>query len=209
MKPEKIIPITVVTGFLGAGKTSLINHLLQTDCQQCQAVLVNDFGAVMLDTDLVSPHGMVRLINGCVCCSGRLALQDALQQITVIAPLPERILVETSSVADPCAITAALEIPELKKQISLQQVITVVAADRILALKGEMAQLAKKQLDCASLVVLNKIDLVSKEQLNRVLGWLQASVANTPIMLAKHGRIRSMDAQKIETLEKGSSSDAN
>jgi len=56
MKPEAI-PIIVVTGFLGSGKTSLINHLLQTDCYQCQAVLVNDFGAVKLDTDLVSPHG--------------------------------------------------------------------------------------------------------------------------------------------------------
>jgi G3E family GTPase len=208
MKPEKAIPITIVTGFLGAGKTSLINHFLQTDCHQCQTVFVNDFGAVKLDTDLVAPHGVVRLIHGCVCCSGRQALQDALQQTIAITPLPERILIEASSVADPCLIGAALKIPELKKCVAVQQAITVVAADQILVLKGEMAQLAKMQLVCANLVIVNKIDLVSKGQLNRVLGWLQVSVGNTPIMLATHGRVRSMDAQKIETLKKESSSGA-
>jgi len=203
MKPEAI-PIIVVTGFLGSGKTSLINHLLQTDCYQCQAVLVNDFGAVKLDTDLVSPHGLVQLIQGCVCCSGWQALQDALQQIMAMTPLPDRILVETSSVADPCAITIALEIPELKTRVAVQQVITIVAADQILALKGEMAQLAKKQLSCANLVVVNKIDLVSAEQLNRVQSWLKASVANTSILLATHGVVRKMDTHKIETFEKES-----
>jgi len=209
MKSKKNIPITIVTGFLGAGKTSLINHLLQTDCNQCQAVLVNDFGAGKLDTDLVSPHGVVQLIQGCVCCSGWQALQDALQQIMAMTPLPDRILVETSSVADPCAITTTLKIPELKNQVFVQQVITIVAADQILALKGEMAQLAKKQLSCANLVVVNKIDLVSKGQLNRVLGWLQVAVTNTPIMLAAHGRVRNMDAQEIEVFEEESSSGVN
>ena len=195
MESEKAIPITIVTGFLGAGKTSLINHLIQNDCYQCQAVLVNDFGAVKLDTDLVSPHGMVRIIHGCVCCSGRQALQDALQQIITITPLPERILIEASSVADPCAIKSALEIPELKTYVAVQQVITIVAADQILALKGEMAQLAKKQLGCANLVVVNKIDLVSAEQLNRVQSWLQAVKAELPIVAVEFGRL------PIETLQ--------
>jgi len=204
MKPEKAIPITIVTGFLGAGKTSLINHLLPNDCGQCQAVLVNDFGAVKLDTDLISPHGVVRLIHGCICCSGRQALQDALQQIITITPLPERILIEASSVADPCLIGAALEILELKNQVFVEQVITIVAADQILALKGEMAQLAKRQLGCANLLIVNKIDLVSKGQLNRVQSWLKASVANTSILLATHGVVRKMDTHKIETFEKES-----
>jgi G3E family GTPase len=189
MKPEKRIPITIVTGFLGAGKTSLINHLLQNDCYQCQAVLVNDFGAEKLDTDLVSPHGVVWLIQGCVCCSGRQALQDALQQVIAIDPLPERILVEASSVVDPCVIGAALEISELKSQVFVQQVINIVAADRILALKGEMAQLAKMQLTCANLVIVNKIDLVSKGQLNRVLGWLQAVKTDIPVFTTSHGAV--------------------
>jgi G3E family GTPase len=189
MKPEKTIPVTLVTGFLGAGKTSLINHLLQDDCHQCQAVLVNDFGALKLDTDLVSPYGVVQLIQGCVCCSGRKSLQDALQQIIAITPRPERILVETSSVADPCAIKTALEIPELKKHVALQQLITVVAADRILDLKDEMARLVKMQLSCASLVIVNKIDLVSEGQLNRVLSWLQAVKTDLPVFTTSHGAV--------------------
>ena len=67
-----------------------------------------------------------------------------------------------------------------------------------------MPQLAKMQLACANLVVVNKIDLVSAEQLNRVLSWLQVSVTNTSIMLATHGRVRNMDTQEIETFEKES-----
>ena len=197
MKPEAI-PIIIVTGLLGAGKTSLINFLLQNDCHQCQAVLVNDFGAVKLDADLVSPQSVVRLIQGCVCCSGRQALQGALQQMLAITPRPERILVETSSVADPCAIITALENPELEKHVAVQQLITVVAADRILALKGEMARLVKMQLACVDLVIVNKIDLVSKEELNRVLDWLQVFAINTPILYASHGRVYSPDGQKIE-----------
>jgi len=187
MESEKAIPITIVTGFLGAGKTSLINHLIQNDCYQCQAVLVNDFGALKLDTHLVSPHGLVQLIQGCVCCSGRQALQDALQQLITISPLPERILIEASSVADPCAIGNALETSALKTRVAVQQIITIVAADRILALKGEMAQLAKRQLGCANLVVVNKIDLVSKSQSNRVLSWLQAVKADIPIVAVEYG----------------------
>jgi G3E family GTPase len=136
---------------------------------------------------LVSPHGLVQLIQGCVCCSGWQALQDALQQIMAMTPLPDRILVETSSVADPCAITTALKIPELKTRIAVQKIITIVAADQILALKGEMAQLAKKQLGCANLVVVNKIDLVSAEQLNRVQSWLQAVKADIPIVAVEYG----------------------
>lgn len=188
MKPEHI-PIIIVTGFLGAGKTSLINHLLQNGCYQCQAVLVNDFGAVKLDTDLVSPHGVVRLIHGCVCCSGRQALQDALQQIIAIAPRPERILVETSSVADPCAIVTALEIPELKSRLKVKEIITVVAANQVIALRGDMAQLAKMQLACANLVIVNKIDLVSEVQLNSILGWLHAHKIVAPIKLVTHGHL--------------------
>ena len=187
MKPEKFIPIIIVTGFLGAGKTSLINHLLQTGCYQCQAVLMNDFGAVKLDADLVSPSGMVQIIHGCVCCSGRQALEEVLLQIITISPLPERIIIEASSVADPCAITTALENPKLKNYAVVQQVITVVAADRILSLKGEMAQLAKRQLACSHMVVLNKIDLVSKGQSNRVLSWLQAEKTNLPVLATISG----------------------
>jgi G3E family GTPase len=86
-------------------------------------------------------------------------------------------------------IGAALEISALKSQAFVQQDITIVAADQILALKGEMAQLAKKQLSCANLVVVNKIDLVSAEQLNRVMGWLQAVKSDMPVVTTSHGAV--------------------
>ena len=200
MKPEITIPITIVAGFLGAGKTSLINHLLQSDCHQYQSVLINDFGAVKLDTHLVSQNSVVQLIHGCVCCSSRRTLQNAIKQLNTISPLPERILIEASGVADPCAIVKALETPELKERVTVEKIITVVAADQILALKGEMAQLAKTQLAAASLVILNKIDLVSAGQLNRVLGWVQRVKTDVPVLTAKDGHI------SMEVLVSGSKS---
>lgn len=200
MKPENAIPLILVAGFLGAGKTSLINHLLQSDCLQCQAVLVNDFGTAKLELDLVSPQDVVQLIHGCICCSTRHMLQNALQQLSTSAPRPNRILIEPSSVADPRAIVAALATPELKTRVTVQQVITVVAANQILALKGEMAQLAQTQLAAANLVIVNKIDLVSERQLTRVLGWVQAVKTDIPILTTSHGAVPREFLQKPSVL---------
>lgn len=201
MKPENIIPITIVAGFLGAGKTSLINHLLRTDCLQCQSVLINDFGAVKLDTHLVSPHGVVQLIHGCICCSSRHALPNAIKQLITIAPLAERILIEASSVADPCAIGNALETSVLKTRVAVQQIITIVAADQILALKGEMVQLAKMQLVCSNLVIVNKIDLVTTGQLNRVLEVVQAVKTDMPVLTSSHGAVPTEFLQETRILK--------
>ena len=208
MKPKRNIPITIVTGLLGSGKTSLINHLLRNDCYRCQAVLVNDFGAEKLDMDIISLYGVVRLIQGCVCCSGRQALQDALRQIIAITPAPEKITIEASSVVDPCSIGAAMEIRELKNRVYVHQIINIVAADRILTLKGEMAQLAKMQLACAYLVIVNKIDLVSKGQLDRVLGWAHTLKPGLPVLTTSHGAVplqylldkRSLDSSVSEEI---------
>lgn len=189
MKPEKNIPITIVAGFLGAGKTSLINHLLQNDCFQCQAVLVNDFGAAKLDIHRLAPDGIVQLVHGCICCSSRRDLQTGIDKIISAKLAPEQILIEASGVADPGEIATALKTPELKMRVAVEEIITVVAADQILTLKGEMAQLAKTQLAAAHLIVVNKIDLVSAGQLNSVLGWLQDLKAGVPILSVKHGDV--------------------
>jgi len=189
MKLENIIPITIVTGFLGAGKTSLINHLLKTATNQVQMVVVNDFGAEKLAIDLVSPQGVVKLIHGCICCSSRRTLQKVIAQNVSAESAPAQILIETSGVANPSAIVTALRSPELKKRVAVQAVITIVAADQILTFTGAMSEMAKVQLAAANLLVVNKIDLVSEGQLNRVLGWLRFSNVDAPIHIAKNGHI--------------------
>jgi G3E family GTPase len=209
MASEKIIPVTIVTGFLGAGKTSLINRLMDEEGVHRQAVVVNDFGAVKLDADLVSPPGVVKLIHGCVCCSSRHTLQNAIKQLTAITPSLERILIEASGVADPDEIAKALKTPELKTRVAVQMIITIAAAEQILNLKGEMAQLAKAQLAAADWIIVNKIDLVSEGELNRVLGWIRTLVANVPIIPVPHSRVSRMDALRIETFEKESFSGGN
>lgn len=185
---KPIIPITIVAGFLGAGKTSLINHLLQNDYSQCPAVLVNDFGEVKLEVETV-PIGKIQLVQGCICCSSRDELQSSVFQMSNAKSPPGHLLIEAGGLADPTAIVKALKIWELEARVITQSVIAVVAADQILRLKSDMAQLARVQISSASLVVLNKVDLVSKRQLKRILRWLQAVNAELPIVTVEFGRL--------------------
>lgn len=187
MLPAKSIPITIVAGFLGAGKTSLINHFLLKDYSQYPAVLVNDFGAVKLDVGLTAPIGNIQLMQGCICCSSRAELLASIGQMSSAELLPGHILIEASGVADPAAIVNALKIQELIARAFVQSVITIVAADQILGLKGEMAQMAKMQISAANLVALNKVDLVSTRQLDCAFGWLQSVNADLPVITTKFG----------------------
>lgn len=189
MKLENAIPIIIVAGFLGAGKTSLINHLLKAAASQFQMVVVNDFGAEKLDAHLMVSRVIVQRIHGCICCSSHRSLQKVIVQSVSAESPPKKILMEASGVADPDKIAQALKIPELKTRVAVQQIITVVAVDQILALKGEMAELAKTQLTAASQVIVNKIDLVSEGQLDSVLGWLQAVKADIPVLTTSHGAL--------------------
>lgn len=196
MKPEAI-PIIVVTGFLGSGKTSLINYLLQNDYSQCPAVLVNDFGEVKLEVDLIVPNSEIQLVQGCICCSSRDELQASVLRMSNDKSPPGHILIEAGSLADPTAIVKALKIRELEARVITQSIITTVAADQMLRLKSDMAQLARVQISSASLVVLNKVDLVSNRQLKRILKWLQAVNAELPIVTVEFGRLPKNAFTKI------------
>ena len=98
-------PLTVVGGFLGAGKTTLLNHLLRQTKQRL-AVLVNDFGAINIDAELVASHNgnTISLANGCICCSIGDNLVEALVDLTRQRSLPDHIIIEASGVADPARI---------------------------------------------------------------------------------------------------------
>ena len=184
------IPVTIITGFLGAGKTTLLNRILHAQKAGRFAVLLNDFGSVNIDVELVEnvADKIVNLANGCICCSIRKELRDAMTGMVNRSNPPEHILIETSGVANPLAVVHALDKPDLHGKIHLDSIITVVDAEQVRSLTGEIAQLAKVQILAANTLLLNKADLVTKEQLSAVHDWLLAMNPGAPVFAVTCGR---------------------
>lgn len=161
------IAVTVVSGFLGAGKTTLLNRMVRRAEGSRLAVIVNDFGELNIDAAIVSEvtDTVVSLQNGCICCTVQEDLLAQLASLAQLQPRLERIVIECSGVSDPQRIVQTLAYPQLRSQMQLDMVITVVDATGHLQLEGEYARLARAQVAAADLLLLNKTDLVDEPQL--------------------------------------------
>lgn len=157
------IPVTLINGFLGAGKTTVLKHLLQSDHGRRLGVIVNDFGAINIDAELIREvHGdtqTVRLTNGCICCTVRDDLLHTVVQLASQSDPPEHVVIETSGIADPEPIVRTFRLVELASLVRLDAVAVVLAPDQFASLPPQSRELALRQLGCADLVLLNKMDL--------------------------------------------------
>ena len=156
------LPVAIIGGFLGAGKTTLINRLLTAEGAARTAVLVNDFGAVNIDQRLIAGQNaqVLTLANGCLCC----ALQnDLVAQVEELirqrGPELSRIVIETSGVADPGRVVRTLAYPQLRHVVCVSSVITLLDATRFAQLTGPARELADVQLSAADAAVLTKTDV--------------------------------------------------
>lgn len=156
----KAIPTTVLTGFLGAGKTTLLNNILSKAAGEKIAVIVNEYGEVGIDGQLVvdTQDEIVELNNGCICCTVRSDLIDALRALLESGRPIDRIIIETSGLADPAPVVQTFVLDEvLCKRMALDAIVTVVDAHH---LTHQLAQeTVKEQICFADLLVLNKADL--------------------------------------------------
>ncbi|MCP1645412.1 G3E family GTPase [Pseudomonas citronellolis] len=161
------IPVTVVAGFLGAGKTTLLRRLVQQCAGQRLALIVNDFGELNVDAEMIAEQSdaVYALQNGCLCCTMQDDLLAQLGRLAAMQPPVERIVIECSGVADPQPIIQALGYPQLRRHMHLDALITLVDAARSQPLEGEYAQLERRQAAAADLLLLNKADIATPEQL--------------------------------------------
>lgn len=190
MKPNKI-PVTVISGFLGAGKTTLVNQLLAQLDPETTGIIVNEFGEVGVDGELIyaDEKAVIEIRNGCVCCTVRSDLVEGVRRILDQPQRKlERLIIETSGLADPGPVLQTfLADADLLGQVVVESVITVVDAVNLHRITEDA--IAQEQIVFSDLIVLNKIDLADPAQVERVSRDLRALNPTAQIMTAENARL--------------------
>lgn len=197
------VPTTVITGFLGAGKTTLIRHLLQNAKGRRLALIINEFGDVGVDGELVKgcndaacpEDDIVELANGCICCTVADDFLPTMQKLLDRPNPPEHIIIETSGLALPKPLVKAFQWPDIRTRATVDGVVALIDADAVAAGRfatdevalaaaraadpnldhdSPLEELFEEQLGCADMVVLNKTDLVDAETLAKVEAQVDA-----------------------------------
>ena len=196
------IPATVVTGFLGAGKTTLIRHMLQNANGKRIALIINEFGDLGVDGDILTGCGdetcteddVVELSNGCICCTVADEFIPTIEQLLARDPKPDHIVIETSGLALPQPLVQAFNWPDIKTKVTVDGVVTVVdgkavsegrfahsveavdaqrALDENLDHETPLSELFEDQVACADMIVVNKSDLLGEDAAKELVAKLK------------------------------------
>ena len=213
------IPATIITGFLGAGKTSLVRHVLAHSGDKRIALIINEFGDLGIDGELIKGCGIencrdediVELANGCICCTVADEFIPTMQALLAREERVDHIIIETSGLALPQPLVRAFNWPEIKAEITIDAIITLVdaaaldegrfamdegaikkrqALDEMLDHDTPLGELFEDQLVCADLIVVNKIDLVDERALERITGLIKTHKrSGASIVCASNGEV--------------------
>src|SRR6478752_1752409 len=170
------IPVTVLTGYLGAGKTTLLNRILTEDHGKKFAVIVNEFGETGIDGDLVvgADEEVFEMNNGCICCTVRGDLIRILDGLMKRKGRFDAIIVEITGLADPAPVAQTFFMDQDVSDAARLDAVVTVADAKWLSERLKDAPEAKSQIAFADVIILNKIDLVSPEELDEVEGRIRA-----------------------------------
>jgi len=187
------VPVTLLTGFLGAGKTTLLNRILNGKHGLRVGVLVNDFGAINIDAELVEgvAENTINLTNGCVCCEIRDDLVSSLEQLLERADAIDYVILEASGVADPEGIVMTFLSPRYEGLLRLDSITCIIDAEAIFEHGDNEAlnMLKLRQIGFADVVVLNKVDLVGPERVEVAREWIDHHLKRIRVIEATRGDV--------------------
>lgn len=193
--PNVGLPVTIVTGFLGAGKTTLLNYILTAEHGLKIAVLVNEFGEVDIDNQLIEKGDwsesdeVLELANGCICCSINDSFLNAVRKVLERGDAVDYLIVETTGVADPVPVINSLMVSDLAEDVRVDGILTLVDAENFDGKKHMGSEAALSQILAADTILLSKTDIAPAEKVQETIDYIKEVRPAARILKSQRGRI--------------------
>ncbi|MEM9821343.1 MAG: GTP-binding protein [Bacteroidota bacterium] len=197
------IPVTIITGFLGAGKTTLLNEIIAQHPDQRFAIIENEFGEIGIDQELVigAEDGIFEMSNGCICCALNKELIELLVQLYQRRADFDHLLIETTGIADPAAVVAAfISDPTVQEYYRLDAMLCMVDSRHIESNLFKERE-ATQQISYADVLIFNKKDLVTPEELERLQKMVQEINPYAQVLHAEHGEVDTKALLKLAAFD--------